>query len=61
MTVTIQQTVVLLRYGDEVMKFYWPKGSDLVEIKSTSGLNNGLYSVEEASELFDKLLDMGAY
>lgn len=61
MTVTAQKTIVVIRYGDEVVKFFWPKDSDLVEIKSTSDLNNGLYSVEEASELFDKLLDMGAY
>lgn len=61
MTITIQQQEVHLRYGDELVKFYWPKGSDLVEITSTSGLNNGFYSVEEASELFNKLLDMGAY
>jgi hypothetical protein len=61
MTITIQQTEVHLRYGDELVKFHWPKGSDLVEITSTLGKNDGQYSVEEASELFDKLLDMGAY
>jgi hypothetical protein len=62
MAITMQQQRVTLRCGYNLVSFDWPVGSDAVTIsQSERPESTELYSIEEAHELFDKLLRSGAY
>ena len=62
MTMTITQEIVSLRHGDNLVMFYWPLATNVVHISATeTPEKDGDYSVEEAHELFETLLNMGAY
>lgn len=62
--ITMQQDTVQLVWGcaDPIrsrVTFHWPQGSDLVTVSNDHQQIS--YSVEEAHELFEQMLDSGAY
>jgi hypothetical protein len=73
--ITIQQECVVLKYRNAFLSFYWPFGFDIVQVESVipnpnpqtsrhipDGLVGPIHmSVEEAHQLFDTLMDAGAY
>jgi hypothetical protein len=71
--ITIQQEIVTLKYRGSYLGFYWPFGFDLVMVGSVipnpvapghifvEPIKQVLLSVEEAHQLFDTLMDAGAY
>ena len=56
----MQQERVTLRYQDMLVTFDWPFGQDLVTVTNSLGQPT-VMSVQEAHDLFWKLLDGGAY
>jgi hypothetical protein len=61
---TICQELVKLylpsRDADPVT-FCWPYGATVVTVSGRSGLKVETYSIEEAHELFNSLIEAGAY
>jgi hypothetical protein len=61
MAITMQQQRVTLRCGYNLVSFDWPVGSDAVTISQSERPESTEQLIEEAHELFDKLLRSGAY
>lgn len=62
MSITIIQQRVILRCGDNLVTFQWPLSAETITItQSERPQSTRCVSPEEAHELFNALLDAGAY